>query len=98
MATNHHDPLAHILQAAEHERAVQNAMGQALQAAMNQPHTLERYGSVGIAVREENGQKILMVATVDGRRRDAPLSPDAVLLLQRQLSFAAEAETDGQAA
>jgi len=84
--------VADMLQAAAEQERQQQAIGQALQAAMNTPHTITRRAQFcAVGMREEPGahpeapaMKVLMIAGLDGHRIDVPLSPQIVALLHRE--------------
>jgi hypothetical protein len=67
-------PIDLALHGAAEQQRRQQELGQKLKDAIEHPHTIERITLAAFAVRSEDGEKIMSVATPDGKRRDYPIN------------------------
>ena len=84
MDMNGATPLDGYLRVAQDQQRKEQEMLAGLQAAMQAPHTIETVTAAAFGGRTQDSQKVLMVATPDGKRRDFVLN-GAVINQIRQL-------------
>lgn len=72
------------------EQQRQQEQTRAMQRAMQTPDVIETFKVAGIAIGVDDGQRMLVVVTPDGRRREFPLSPQAESVLRQGLDASLE--------
>ena len=79
----------HLIQTAARQQVNEQQRQQeqinAIQRAMQTPDVEETFKVAGIAIGVNSGQRVLVVATPDGRRREFPLSPQMENILRQGL-------------
>lgn len=79
------DPIQEALKRVQQQELQQQAVGQQVQAAMNQPQKLVQHLMAAVGIRNQDGVKVLMIATPDGTRQDIQLSPAALTMIKQAL-------------
>ena len=81
-------------QAAAQQQSEQQEMLARIQRAMQNPEVTESFKVAGIAIGADGGQRKLIVATPDGRRREFDLNPQIEQMLRQGLSAPLDQERE----
>lgn len=76
--------IARALAQAQAQQQAQKQLNDVLEATIRQPHTIERVQSSLVALQPEGDNLVLLVASLDGRRRDIVMSEQAVAGIAKQ--------------
>ena len=79
------DPVEHLLAHARAKDQARLQLQQRLNMAMSQPDKLVQHRNTMVGIRDDDGTKVLMIATSDGTREDIQLSSEVVVVLKRAL-------------